>query len=300
MSAADEQLQRTSFGGLDFPVRTARCKGSFRRHEHVYLKTPGAATEKQSRGLYRFEMAAVFDVNVPGFKNLWPGTLSALRKMYEQGTTAALVYPSIGSVPCWIPEWDQELDMRIRSGETAQLIFHEEQSAAFLEQAASKVSSTSVQTTHAALQLLAGGLNPRPDIFDQIQDAMNNVLGFVDQAQLQQSLMASKIEQLSSLITQCDRTVEQLEDPSNFAVTYALQDLLSSTLKLAKDVTLQQGEPGIYIVQKTMSVGEISTVIYKDTKHFDEIVGNNRIEDPFKVPAGTQIIYFKTGLLNAA
>lgn len=300
MASAFDGLQRASFGGIEFPIRTARCKGTYRHHDHIYLKTPGAATEKMGRGLYRFEMAGVFDVNVPGYANLWPGALSQMRRLYEQGATAPLVYPSIGSVPCFIPEWDQEMDLRIRSGETAQLIFQEEQSAAFLQQALIKVTSTSVNTAHAALQITADTLNPRPDIFDTIQDKVNGVLALYDQAELRQNLLAARIESLSELIREADRDIEALQDPSNFTVVWALQDLLASTLQLTRDITQQQGDPRIYVVPMTMTVGAISNAIYGDTSHFDDIVSNNTIEDPLTVIAGTQIIYFPSGILNAA
>lgn len=298
--AVFDKLQRASFGGIEFPIRSARMRCDFRHFEHVYLKTPGAATEKMSRGLYRVEMDAAFDANVRGYGQLWPTALAALRRAFEQGTTADLVIPTVGTIPAWMPVWEQEMNVKVRSGERVPFVFQEDNSTAFVESALSSVTSTSVPTNHAALQSFAKDLNPRPDIFDKIQDAVNDVLGFVDQANLEQSLLAAKIAGLADLINQCDREVEQLQDPSNYQVIYALHDLLASVLRMARDLTQQQGEAGIYVLPRTMSVAQISTAIYKDTSHFNDIVSNNRIEDPFAVPAGTQIIYFKNNLLNAA
>jgi hypothetical protein len=291
--------QRASFGDLAFPITSCRMKGSYRHYEHVFLKTPGAAVEKLSRDLYRVDMAGVFDMNIQGYGDL-SATIDALRRHYEAGTTLPLVIPYIGTVPCWIPEWDEDIDFKIRSGHKAQLVFMEDQNVAFLEQALRRTTATSVGSSHDVFQLQADAIVPRPNIFDQIREQANKVFGFFDQAELQQNLLASQIDGLTDILRIADRDVQALQDPSNFAITYALQDLLAATLELARDVTQQQGEARIYVLPQTMTVMQISVAIYGDTTHYQDIVNNNTIPDLYEVPAGTQIVYFAGGLLNAA
>lgn len=295
-----DKLKRAGFGGLEFPIRSCRMKCTYRVHQHVYLKTPGAALEKMCRTPYRVDMEIEFDTDIQGYGSLWPNTLASLRALFEQGVTAPLVVPTVGSFPCVITEWEQVNESRLRSGEHVHITLEEDNTVAFLAAALAGVSSASVESTNEGFVAVSRTIEPRPDIFDDIQEAVNDVLGFVDQVQLKQNLLAAKIEGLAALIQSADRTVQQLQDPSNFPVVYALQDLLLSTIELLEDITQQQGEARVYTVPMTMSVGAISFAIYGDTSHFDELVSNNRIDDPFAVPAGTALIYFTGGLLKAA
>lgn len=112
-----DQLQRASFFEIPFPVKSVHIRGRLRRHEHEYLRVPGALNEKLGRGLYMIEMEAVFDANIKGYGRLWPNSLGQLREIYEQELTGDLVVPTIGTIPAFITEWDQTAEMgRVRSG----------------------------------------------------------------------------------------------------------------------------------------------------------------------------------------
>lgn len=295
-----DQLQRASFGGIEFPVKTVSMKCSFRHHEHIYLKTPGAATEKMSRGLYTVNMGGVFDANIAGYGKLWPNSLAALRRTFELGTTADLVVPTVGTIPAFMTEWSQEMDVKIRSGENVPLTFQEDQSAAFIETTLKKTASTSVLTSQDKLNFIASRLDPKPDIFDKIQDKANKILAIFDEAKLQEQSVAAKIDGLSELIREADRDLDELKNPDNFDIIFALQDLLAANLQLARDLVQQDGEARLFTVPSTMTLSQLSVAIYGDTSHASEILTNNTIDDPFSVIAGTKIIYFATGILHAA
>jgi hypothetical protein len=286
-------LQRASFDGIEFPIKSVRIKQSGRKHLHVYLKTPGGATEKMGRGIYIVTMQAVFDVNIPGYGNLWPDKLEQLRRLSESQKTAKLVIPTIGTIDAWLPDWEQEADFEKRlSGELAPLNFEEDASQVFLTNALSKTTATSLGTASAALDSFTQELDPQPDIFQQINEAVNGILAIRDQADLFGALAASKIEQLALLVRTADATLTELQDPLNYQIVEALHDLLAALLDLANDITGNGTEARIYVTPKLMSVGEISSALYGNATHATELMQNNSLDDPLAVPAGERLLYF--------
>lgn len=300
-----DKIQRASFDGLAFPVKSVRIKGKFRYHTHEYLRTPGGLNEKMARGLYSIDMGAVFDGNVEGLGfdaagPLWPNVLNVLRQKYEQGITSTLVVPTIGSFQAFMPDWDQEMLATHRSGETATLSFLEDQSEQFLVDTLVESDIASMKSASLKLDKLSGGFSPKPTIFDAIQEAANSVLGLKDQADLFGARVEAQVLALVSIINEADQQLEELQNPESFPVIDALHQLAVSAIDLSRSFGEKGGEARRYIVPHQMSVTDVSKAIYGDAQHAAELMRNNLFEDPFEIPAGTVVIYYTEPSLVAA
>jgi hypothetical protein len=295
-----DSLQLAGFDGLIFPIRSCRVKAVMRHHTHEYLKTPGGLNEKLERGLYKIEMDAVFDVNIEGYgangAPLWPTVLATLRTKFEKGTTGPLVIPTIGTIPAFLTDWDQEMKANHRSGETVPLSFLEDQSETFLTEALIDTDVTSLAKSAVQLETLSQEMDPRPNIFDDINAAANSILAIKDQADLFGARVESQILQLANLIRQAD---DFIQNPVDYKIVDALHELADAAISLARSFGEQAGEPRVYVVPVQMSMSQISTAIYGDTSHAVELMQNNTVDDVFAVPAGTPIIYFTTGKIAA-
>lgn len=293
-----DQLQRASFDGLEFPVRSVQVRSRARVHTHEYLRVPGGLNEKLQRSLYTIEMEAEFHTTIKGYGTLWPNVLAALRNKYEQQITSELVIPTIGAIPAFLSEWHQTAEMgRVRSGEHAQLMFTEDQTEVFLSRALAEVDTSSIETEAANLDTIRKQIIPADAIaaaslFDSIQDTANAIFAIKDQSDLYGALLAAKVNQLTELLRRADREVDDLEDPENYPLVYALQDLLDAAITLERNLIESPRGPRLYTVPRTESVSDIATAIYGDTSRANEILLNNDVEDAFAVPAGYKIIYF--------
>jgi hypothetical protein len=307
MASANDSFQRASFADIAFPIKEMRIRGRLRFHEHVYLKTPGAVVEKLGRGLYGVEMTPSFDANIRGVGVKYVDSINRLRALYERGVTAPLVIPGIGSMPAFIPEWDQGLISSLRSGMSVPLHFMEDATEQSLAIAASEAKAVSLQTTSSALVSLAKSLENSPvandltviennariaNIFGQIQDAVNSVIAIRDLAVLGQALVAAKVLALAEFLREVDRTLIELQDPANYLIVEAIHELIDAAQDLALDVTGKDRQPRIYRLPATMSISQVSNAIYGNTGKAYELMQNNDIEDPLTIVAGEQLIYF--------
>lgn len=292
-----DDLQRASFDGLEFPIKSVSVRGSYRKHSHEYLRVPGAITEKLERGLYVVEMEALFHATIRGYGQLWPNTLAAMRNKYEQGITSELVIPTIGTIPAFQDEWMQQAAIgTVRSGETITLHFLEDQTETFLTLALAKVDTTSLSSSTSKLAAIREELSLTESdrsIFDGIQDAANSLFAIKDQADLFGGLVAAKVLQLEGIIRQADEQLESTQNPENWLLVDALHELWDSVVTLGRNLAESPRGPRLYIVPRIMTVSDIATALYGDTERASEILLNNSLPDPFAVTAGTKIIWFE-------
>lgn len=296
-----DQLQRASFDGLEFPVKSVSIKGRYRHEEHEYLRVPGAVIEKLERSLYTIEMQACFDANVRGYgPRLWPDGLTAIRKKYESGVTGPLVIPTIGAIPAMQAEWDQTADMgKLRSGENIKLSFKEDQTQRFLTLASVQAQQLNLATSTANLSVLRPP-DP-PNIFDQILNAANGILAIKDQADLYGGLLVAKVGMLTSLLNEADKQVTEFNDPANHELLDAFLELWDATVRLGTNLADSPHGPRSYVTPRLMSVSDVATAVYGNSERAGEILINNDLPDPFAIKAGTKLIYFvDAGLASAA
>lgn len=298
-----DQLQRCSFDGLEFPIKSVQIRGQYRYHTHEYLRVDGGINEKLKRGLYRIDIDAVFDANIKGYGILWPDVLAVMRNKFELGITSALVIPTIGTVPAFITEWDQSAEIsRVRSGEAVRIPFLEDQTETFLANALVQVNSTSLASTSSHLDAVIADMKERSilqeesaslDILDGVQVAANAILAIKDQTDLYSGLLSSRVANLAATLRQAQREVVELQDCENWPLLYVMQDLHDAAITLARNLVETRRSPRLFVVPSIMTVSDISSKLYGSTAHANEIMLNNDLEDPFAVRAGTRIIWFE-------
>jgi prophage DNA circulation protein len=293
-----DSLQRASFDGIEFPVRSVSVTGQYRHFTHEYLRVPGGVNEKLERGLYKIEMEIPFHATIKGYGELWPTLLAVTRGKFEQGITSALTIPTIGTIPAFITDWNQMAEMgKFRSGETVKVSFLEDQTQVHLTAALVKVSQSSLQNSSdkfsSALDDLEAPENDQ-SLFDGIQQLSNDILAIKDQSDLYGGLLVAKIEQLKSIIGEADKAAESLKDPINHELLNALHELWDATINLGKNLAEQPRGPRFYVVPRTMNISEIAaaTQALGGTDDAATILLNNPIADAFAISASTRIIYF--------
>lgn len=291
-----DQLQRASFDGLEFPVKSVHVRMNGRKHVHEYLRVSGGVIEKLRRGLYEIEMDALFHATIKGYGELWPTVMAAMRNKAEDQITSTLVIPTIGSVRAMIDGWEQTAEMgSIRSGERAPLRFIEDQQQTFLTEALAQVENTSVANAVVNLEEVRANIElteTSGDLLSSIVELANTCLAFKDQTDLYGAVLSAKVLQLASLLREADRQITELQNPENCELVYALQELLDASITLEANLAESFRNPLQFTVPKLMTVSDIAVAIYKSTARANEIMINNNLPNPFAVPAGERIIYF--------
>jgi prophage DNA circulation protein len=289
-----------SFNGINFPYSNITIKGGIRHHVHEYPHSPGGDVEKLGRKLYVFRFRIPFH-NLPGskleqqFQGLFPDRLKNFLALFDRQATADLVIPSIGTMKCVATDWDGTADMATAlSGEEWTFEFIEDVDQASIVKAVPNLGVHAMANAVEDLQAknLKAGLNP--SLFDKLQDAVNDVLGILGEADLYSRLVAGKIEGIADLCGKLDRELKELQDPMNHPVLEALKDVWANAVDLAQNIPgVQGGELSFFRVPKIMTVGQIATRLYGSAERGVDLMQINPIEDPFAVPAGFQLSYVK-------
>jgi hypothetical protein len=311
--AANEfaNLARTSFAGIEFPVDRYRLGGSSRVHIHIYAHVAGGDIEKLGRDLYEAEVHIPFLTSATKYMGgaagpLWPNRLATLRRLFEEETTDYLVLPSVGRIKMMCTKWDQEFDARVLNGEHATFRFVEDQSTAFLLDQIVNTTSKSVETTSAKLKTLsdamrdAEGPKEGDGIFDTIQKTANSLLAIRDQVELGGLLLAAKIEMLTSLCAEADKTVQGFQSPQNFPVLDAMKELWAATVSLGEAVLGPPTSFAFYETPARMTVTQISIAIFGTSERTTDILELNPIANAYDIPARTSIRYIPDDQAQAA
>lgn len=309
-----DTLPRASFDDLDFPVSRIVVTCSLRDHVHEYPHSPGGAPEKLGRKLYEFSLSCPFYTGSKLYPNLWPETLSALRLLFENQTSASLVIPTVGTITAYCTHWVETAEPKTgRNGVTVELSFREDQSDLFLvsnllAQLSSGITSNTAayaaalanQKGRLAAVRAAGVDFPDVLLLTQIDPtslaALNLVLtvaGQVLTALAEAANFGFAVAALAAdLVTVCSLAYDLpiWSDDTRFPLLYALGDLWLNAQQLQQDAL----SVGIQVVSYTvpqpgMGVGAISTALFGDASHAIDILQTNAIVDPFFVPGGTVI-----------
>jgi hypothetical protein len=286
-----DNLDRVSFGGITIPTISYTFKGSARVHTHEYKKVIGGRNEKSGRKLYESRISAAFH-QTGALKGApaWPDNLHAIREMFEREESAILVLPTIGNVNAVIVDFESTYTAKIRSGEDAQLTFLEDEDNTFQDiipiDDVRDIAGKAVK-----LEQLTAALPSKPNVFDQINNAVNQVLAYRDQFRLYGSLVASKIANLALILEEADRTLELLNDPVNWEITEALQQLWAATINLTQSPGNQVVPARKFTVTRRSTVAQVSSNIFGDASRARDLLALNFFEDALAIPAGTEVLY---------
>lgn len=292
-----DRVQRASWAGFPFPVNEIQIIGRARLYEHEYPHADGSNIEPLGRKSYRIRMRMVFDENDIHYPDAYPTTLDTLRFLAESSTSAKLVVPNVGTIQAFCPNWTQTWRAMVRSGESADYEFIEDQRATLkqvfftgISSAASMAQKTSdLQAQKPTLD----ALGTDPSLLTNIITAANDVVAIRDRADLTAQLAADKIASLDNAL---GAMYDALTTPYAVDVLESLKQLWQTNIDFAQDVTSTLAPPSTYTVPMLMSVADISRNLYGDTEHQVDLLAWNAVDDAFAIPAGTTIRY----LPNAA
>ena len=281
------------FAGIAWPYKRIRIKGGLRDHVHEYPHSPGGAPEKLGRKLYEISIEGIFLENLlrEELADLYD-RLGQLRAIFEAGRTEDLTLPNIGTIKAYASEWGQELVAKIRSGEMGDFQFREDQSAAFLANALTQSSPRDFSSKMDTLFEEAEE-NGYGSVFDDLQNAVNDVLAVFDQVDLGASLIEAKIRQVAGMCKELDQRIDIFDDPGNHRILDALHELWTSANDLNADLNQKSARLINYIVPQRMAIGDVAAAVYGDAGRGFDILQLNAIDDAFEIPAGAVLRYYQ-------
>lgn len=319
-NSALDKLPRTSFSQLAFPCAGHRLRGTQRKHVHEYPHRDGGAPEKLGRSVYTVSIKGIFHDTLESFPDLYPRTLNDLQQLFEQGTTARFVHPSVGTFPAFISSWDRYDDPKHRSGEWVEMELTEDQTSDFLTtsildsahvaaigqtaanvatqlkslqaqliQPANASSGIAIPPSQIAAQIALS--QPEIDLFDALQTLSDEIAGVSDTATLYGNLLQAKAEQFASICAQLDRA-QCLQDARGFVLMDAVHDAWALALRILNDTQQKRVQLRKYNVPRTEPMTSVSTDLYGDATHTDDLLALNPVPNPLVVRAGTQILYY--------
>lgn len=292
-----DSVQQASWAGFAFPVNEIQILGQARLYTHEYPHADGGNIEPLGRKPYRIRMRMTFDENDFYYPNAYPTTLDTLRFLAESGTSSKLVIPNVGTIQAFCPNWVQTWRAMVRSGETADYEFIEDQRATLKQVFFTGISSaTSMQQKTSDLlaqKPTLDALNVDSSLLTKVLNAANDVIAIRDRADLTATIAADKIASLNNALGSLD---DALTTPYAVDVIEALKQLWQTNIDFSQDVTSTLLPPSTWLVTVEMGIADISRNLYGDTEHQIDLLAWNDLADAYAVPAGTPIRY----LPNAA
>jgi len=303
MPDAFDQLPRAAFDFIEFPVIKVVVKGGLREHTHEYPHSPGGSPEKLGRKLYTVQMSALFHNNLlePWNEDLWPGALATLFDRFDDGLTSTLTIPTVGDIKAFCTNWSREMVAKVRSGESAELEFLEDQSSAYLIEGLVNIRTQSLVTQSGLLLADAEDLG-YGDIFKAVAAAIASVSKLVDQAEMYDAVLASKVEAINHSMARFNATLGLLNDPLNAVLLESFMETWRLIAQLQQDLQRQAIALLTFTVpgSKTVTVSDVSRIVYGDTSKAAEILQMNAIPDPFRITPGSKLKLYKPNTLVAA
>lgn len=265
------------------------------------------------RDLYIFKLKCPFYAGFKGYPNLWPMTWGQLRFLIEGGNTDELVLPILGGIKAYCTAWTETANpQKNRNGVDVDLTFREDQSDLFL---VDSLVTQSVANYRGAVssydQILADQMSraadaaaalDRPDslmlaeipgdevvLFEQVSSIGSDLLSTIETAVGFGAAVVELALGLVSLCEQIDATSATLQDPTRFAMLYALQDVWRAAQQVANQAATTNVRRIDYVVPVTMGIAAVSTAIYGDASNAMTLLQSNAVENPFAIPAGTVI-----------
>lgn len=290
--AAFDNLKPMSFAGIKFPYKSYSVKGSYRKHVHEYPHVAGGAPEKLGRTLYEIEVEVDFrgDLHSKKYPQLITD-LGVLRTLWENGDTAELHIPHIGTIKAFADDWTERAKNTDRSGISTTIRFIEDQESAFLVLDTIQIRTADFNDASYAIQAQP---KSNASLWSTINNAITAVLAVRDQADLYGSLVAAKIDSLASLLKQADETLDELNDPANNELLEALHRLWDATLSLRNDLLAQDDYLREFNVPITMTVAQAAAAIWGDSSRGGELMQLNVLADPLAIPPLTKLRYYVT------
>jgi hypothetical protein len=288
-------LKRLAINRVTLPYRRISVRGGIRHHVHEYPKVPGGLVEKLGRKLYtiRIDLAIDEEIARSGYyqgRNLITNLKVLMHDVFEGQVTTPVYLPNIGEIRAVATEWERDLDVKLLSGEASSVTMLEDNDSASLVENTLKVAPPAAITQYLG-DVVALSPTPKPNLLEQLHEAVNNLLAYRDQTQMWAGFLAAKIEGLQYLFEEIDSSLDDLKNPESWELLEALRNLWGAVKDLGEEVGVLN-QFSTYTTPRIMSASEISLAIFNDTAHAIDVMKLNAITDPYAVEAGTSIRYF--------
>lgn len=299
---ARAKLPLASFDGVEYPLESQKIKGGVRVHVHEYPHAPGGAVEKMGRSLYRITHQASFQDTFLKYPGLYPQRLNALRVKFEEETTATLSVPGLGTIKALCTSWDRDMVAKIASGERVTFEFLEDMpSTATIEALVDptpKALEDRGRELARQLELVRADLARDEDrsLLQRVQDsvdgaraAISSVVAIRDQADMYSGLLEAKLRE----VARHSRTLsDTLRSPKFFRMQDAAHEVWAASLKRVQDLGNRRVQLNEIVLPMTMALAQVSSLIFGDATHGDDVMALNPVPDPHRIPAGTTIRFY--------
>lgn len=299
-----ETLPILSFNQLTFPVKSISVSAGTRIKRHEFPHVDGGLVEKLGRKMNEVKVTALFHEGVPRYKNLFSATLPAIRSYKDAQDTHDLVVPHLGTLKACIEGWEEksagtsgfEVDITWIEDDVnpVRLVTLTEEDTRTIESAAIdwQASVDNFPDQDRSLPLPNG--QESGSVFDAITQLTNSIVAIGDQVELYSNLLDKKLAQLISFLQLLNRSFTPYNDPSRYNDLEAFKEFFFRAQSLQKNLRANAPEVDTWMVPRQMTASEAAKEIYGDASRGPDVMGlNPSIEDPFKIPLGQSLYYFR-------
>ena len=292
-------LAKSRFADIPFPVLDYTIKGGQRNKIHTYPHVHGGKPEKLGRAVYTITVTCFFDTSMlKAYPGLYPDGLNALLRKWEAGETAQLFVPTRGTIKAFCDSWTIATDARVRSGEKVDLTFIEDDEESFLEESILVASGVSFEQKALTLaeQRALYEAEMTPDelsLFDQIDAAVNEVRGALDEVDQRAAFIAAKVERVTNLCSEVEGRVAVAQSARGWPVLEATKELWSTMARVGAAATGNRNPVQSYTVPARMALSQLSSAVFNgDASRGRDLLELNFFADPFAINAGTSVLYY--------
>jgi len=297
--AVFDSLQPLAFGNYRIPFEEYEVTFEGRHYIHEFPHANGGAPEKLGRKVLVFHVDGRIDDALIGdaYKGNWPDTANFLRLMAQTQETDVLTIPTVGMIPMFLAVYKEKRKSTQSSGFNISCDFIEDPSDGFVGDQIAKLDTNAMTSAMSGyeLQLIKNQLtmtDKEKDLFDSIMDLASDIQGLRDQFQLYSALVEAKFASLFTMIQEADANAKWLSRPENASGLEAFLALWDS-VRTAYEDKMQKGAQLLsFTVPRDETLQQVSTDIYGNTTHAEDLLGLNAITDPFRIKAGTAIRYY--------
>lgn len=285
--------KQLSFGGIEFPFTDIQIKGNLRHHLHEYIKRPGGEVETLARKAYEISVRCEFiDTIVPinsfsRYMDLYPGKLSRLLSMCEEGKAQDLFLPSDGkSMKCKATSWTRSISAARRSGESVEFSFLEDSTETFQIQnlIGAKEAAVWPQATIVQNDVEALGDVAAKSALDKLMDTINSYLDKIDRLNETFEYQSARIDEV---IARCSAlaAVPALGTAAAAKANNSLIRLWALAVQI-RDAQAAVSRPllGYLVPRAGMSIVDVSFDLYGSPANVVELLRLNSFDDAMSLP----------------
>lgn len=292
--------KQLSFGGIEFPFTDIQIRGSLRHHLHEYIKRPGGEVETLARKAYEIRVKCDFlDTIVPvnsfaRYMDLYPGKLSRLLSMCEEGKPQDLFLPPTGkSMRCKAIDWTRSIQAARRSGESVEFSFLEDSTEAFQTQNLIGAQSAAIWPNTVSVQTEVEALNdPEAKTWlDKLSDSVTKWLDTVDRLNEDFEYQSARIDEV---VSRCAAlaAVPALGTAAAAKANNSLVRLWALTTRV-RDAQASASRPllGFIVPTPGMSVVDVSFKLFNSPANVVDLLRLNSFDDAMNLPMGLPVRY---------